>query len=65
VVICLERDVNDLHVVISYSLKSRLVLTFLVPAYPRSPEKEAVKWVSCYMYRNVSMSLIHRASFLV
>jgi len=33
------------HPVISYSLKSRM-FTFLVPAYPDSTGKKAVKWVS-------------------
>jgi len=32
------------------SLKFRMVFTFLVPAYPSCPEKEAVKWVSVCFY---------------
>jgi len=47
--VCLERGA-DLHMaqLIPLSLasvKSRLVFTFLVPAYPGSPGKRAVKWV--------------------
>ena len=53
-VICLERDANDLHLiqlmplspVISCSIKVQIGLTLLVLAYPGCPGKEAVKWVS-------------------
>jgi len=34
------------HPVISCCIKIQLGLTFLVLAYPGSPEKEALKWVS-------------------
>jgi len=49
-VICLERSA-DLHMAQLMPLmslapvKSRLVFTFLVPAYPGCPGKEAVKWL--------------------
>ena len=53
-VICLERGANDLHIVqlmplpplVSCFIKIQIGLTFLVPAYPGFPEKEAVKRVS-------------------
>ena len=57
-VICLERGANDLHMVQLMplpppsslaSLKSRMVFTFLVPAYPGCPGKEAVKWVFVFV----------------
>ena len=51
VVICLERGA-DLHtaqlmplpLTVSCSSKIQIVFTFLVPAYPGCPGKEAVKW---------------------
>jgi len=51
VVICLERGA-DLHtaqlmplpLTVSCSSKIQIVFTFLVPAYPSCPGKEAVKW---------------------
>ena len=51
-VICLERDA-DLHIAqlmplpltVSCSSKIQIVFTFLVPAYPGCPGKEAVKWL--------------------
>jgi len=54
VVICLERGADCLHMVQLMpvpspsslaSVKYRLVKTFLVPAYPGCPVKEAVKQV--------------------
>jgi len=52
VVICLERGA-DLHMAqlmplpltVSCSSKIQIGFTFLVPAYPGSPGKEAVKWL--------------------
>jgi len=52
VVICLERGA-DLHmaqlmplpVTVSCSSKIQIGFTFLVPAYPGCPGKEAVKWL--------------------
>jgi len=52
VVICLERGA-DLHmaqlmplpVIVSCFCKIQIGLTFLVPAYPGCPGKEAVKWL--------------------
>jgi len=49
VVICLEKGA-DLHVAqlpltVSCSSKIQIVFTFLVPAYPGCPGKEAVKWL--------------------
>jgi len=58
VVICLERFA-DLHMAqlmplplsISWFSKIQIGFTFLVPAYPGSPGKRAVKWVCvCYYY---------------
>ena len=51
-VICLERDA-DLHtaqlmplpLTVSCSSKIQIGFTFLVPAYPGCPGKEAVKWL--------------------
>ena len=51
-VICLERG-EDLHMAqlmplpltVSCSSKIQIGFTFLVPAYPGSPGKEAVKWL--------------------
>jgi len=51
-VICLERDA-DLHMAqlmplpltVSCSSKIQIGFTFLVPAYPGCPGKEAVKWL--------------------
>jgi len=50
-IICLERGANDLHMVQLMPLPPHHLLlhigsTFLVPAYPGCPAKEAVKWVS-------------------
>ena len=52
VVVCLERGA-DLHMAqlmplpltVSWSSKIQIGFTFLVPAYPGSPGKEAVKWL--------------------
>jgi len=52
VVICLERGA-DLHMAqlmplpltVSCSIKIQIGFTFLVPAYPGCPGKEAVKWL--------------------
>ena len=52
VVVCLERGA-DLHMVqvmpqpltVSCSSKIQIGFTFLVPAYPGCPGKEAVKWL--------------------
>ena len=51
-VICLERGA-DLHMAqlmplpltVSCSSKTQIFFTFLVPAYPGCPGKEAVKWL--------------------
>jgi len=53
VVICLEQAANDRHIVqlmslspiISCFVKSQIGLTFLVPAYPGCPAKEAIMGV--------------------
>ena len=55
VVICLERGA-DLHMAqvmplpltVSCSSKIQIGFTFLVPAYPGCPGKEAVKWLLLY-----------------
>ena len=55
-VICLEKGADCSHMaklmplpspnpVISCLIKIQTGFTFLVPAYPGCPEKEAVKWV--------------------
>jgi len=52
VVVCLEQDA-DLHMAelmplpltVSCSSKIQIGFTFLVPAYPGCPGKEAVKWL--------------------
>jgi len=52
VVVCLERGA-DLHtaqlmpqlLTVSCSSKNQIGFTFLVPAYPDCPGKEAVKWL--------------------
>ena len=54
VVVCLERGA-DLHMAqlmplpltVSCSSKIQIGFTFLVPAYPGCPGKEAVKWLCC------------------
>jgi len=50
VVICLEQDADDMHMVQLMPLpcffEVQIGLTFLVPAYPRCPGKEAIKCVS-------------------
>jgi len=45
-VICPERDEYDLHMVQLMPLlpQMQIVSTFLVPAYPGCPRKEAIKW---------------------
>jgi len=55
-VICLEQGA-DLHMAqlmpllltVSYSSKIHIGFTFLVPAYPGCPGKEAVKWCCFFM----------------
>ena len=56
-VCCLEQGANDLHIVQLMPLPSSFIkiqigLTFLVPAYPGCPGKEAVKRVSVYFEYN-------------
>ena len=56
-VICLERGA-DLHIAqlmplpltVSCSSKIQIGFTFLVPAYPGCPGKEAVKWLLLLLY---------------
>ena len=56
-VICLERGA-DLHMAqlmplpltVSCSSKIQIGFTFLVPAYPGCPGKEAVKWLLLLLY---------------
>ena len=56
-VICLERGA-DLHmaqvmplpVTVSCSSKIQIGFTFLVPAYPGCPGKEAVKWLLLLLF---------------
>jgi len=63
VVVCLERGA-DLHMAqlmplsltVSCSSKIQIGFTFLVPAYPGCPGKEAVKWLCSVLY--VSWTLV-------
>ena len=56
-VICLQRGA-DLHMAqlmplpltVSCSSKIQIGFTFLVPAYPGCPGKEAVKWLLLYLF---------------
>ena len=57
-VIYLERGANDLHMVQLMPLpphhlfiKIQIGLTFLLPAYPGCPRKEAIKWMPVLIYR--------------
>jgi len=51
-VICLERGADDLHMVqlmplpsvTAFFIKIQIGFTFLVPAYPVCPDKEAIRW---------------------
>ena len=62
-VICLERGA-DLHMAqlmplpltVSCSSKIQIGFTFLVPAYPDCPGKEAVKWL--LLYRHTENSFV-------
>jgi len=49
-VICLQQGANDLHMVQLMSMPPHhhpaSLKSFLVPAYPGCPGKEAVKWAS-------------------
>ena len=59
VVVCLERGA-DLHMAqlmplpltVCCSSKIQIGFTFLVPAYPGCPGKEAVKWLFLFFYDN-------------
>jgi len=63
VVICLERDA-DLHMAqlmplplsVSCSSKIQIGFTFLVPAYPGCPGKEAVKWLLLLLLLPITVS---------
>jgi len=63
VVICLERGA-DLHMAklmplpltVSCSSKIQIGFTFLVPAYPGCPGKEAVKWLLLVVYMSLTVS---------
>jgi len=63
--ICLERCANDLHMVqlmplppiISCFIKIQIGLTFLVPAYPGCPGKEALKCVFACLSITVFLSI--------
>ena len=49
-VICLERGADlPLPLTVSCFSKIHIGFTFLVPAYPGSPGKRAVKWVCVYV----------------
>ena len=57
VVICLERGADlqmaqlmPLPLTVSCSSKIQIGFTFLVPAYPGCPGKEAVKWLLLLLY---------------
>ena len=71
-VTCLER-VTDLHtaqlmplpLAVSCFSKIQIGFTFLVPAYPVSPRKRAVKWVYVCVYVGVHIDLICSFSYVV
>jgi len=46
--ICIWSSWCQCHPIISFNLKIQTGLTFLVPAYPGRPWKEAIKWVSVF-----------------
>jgi len=60
-VICLERGA-DMHMAqlmplpltVSCSSKIQIGFTFLVPAYPGCPGKEAIKWL-CWLYLTLAL----------
>ena len=64
VVICLERGA-DLHMAqlmpvpltVSCSSKIQIGFTFLIPAYPGSPGKEAVKWLCVVLFHQMKLTL--------
>jgi len=64
VVICLEQGA-DLHVAqqmplpltVSCSSKIQIGFTFLVPAYPGCPGKEAIKWLWLFITHKVDFLL--------
>ena len=65
VVICLERGA-DLHMAqlmplpltVSCSSKIQIGFTFLVPAYPDCPGKEAVKWLLLLLCNSLLLELL-------
>jgi len=71
-VICLELGANDLHMVqlmppppiISCFIKIQTGLTFLVPAYPGCPRKEAIKRVSVCQIPSLDLILSSATNLL-
>ena len=65
-VVCLERGAG-LHVAqllplpltVSCSSKIQIGFTFLVPAYPGCPGKEAVKWLCVSLISGQSLAFLH------
>jgi len=55
--VCIWSSWCHCHLIISCFIKIKIGLTFLVPAYPGCPGKEAVKWMSvflaCFCYFSV------------
>jgi len=74
-IICLEQGANDLHYgpadatatchpIVSCFVKIQIGFTFLIPAYPGCPGKEAVKGVSIlgpcrYFFSNFLVFMCH------
>ena len=63
-VICLERDAElhmaqlmPLSLTVSCSSKIQIGFTFLVPAYPGCPGKEAVKWLLLLLFLSPEFEL--------
>jgi len=57
--VCIWSSWCHCHLIISCFIKIKIGLTFLVPAYPGCPGKEAVKWMSvflpCFCYFSVTI----------
>jgi len=73
VVVCLKGGASDCiwfsgrhyHPIVSFFIKIQISLTFLVPVYPHSPGKNAVKWVPVCCLIHSSVVFIHLITFRV
>jgi len=61
-VICIWSSWCHCHPIICCFIKIQIGLTFLVPAYPRCPGKEAIKWTVCRRIQYLLQSVIRHAS---